>query len=265
MRIATWNVNSIKMRRERLLAWLQQHEPDILCLQELKGIEEQFPFEDIQALGYEAAVFGQKTYNGVAIISKSPLERVQKGFNDGVEDPQARMVHALTQGVHVICVYVPNGSTLDSEKYPYKLAWLDRLLNYLKKSHSPDQPLVVCGDFNCAPDDRDIHRINEWSNTVLTTDAVRQSVNNLCEWGLVDTFRHNTQDAGLYSWWDYRGLGFPKNNGLRIDMVYATAALSARSTGCFIDRNERKGKKPSDHAPVVTDFDLGSDNKALSS
>jgi exodeoxyribonuclease-3 len=255
MKIASWNVNSIKVRRERLLAWLSKYEPDVLCLQELKAADEGFPREDVQALGYSAVLAGQKTYNGVAILARSELSDVRSGLDDGVEDMEARLISASIQGVRVICVYVPNGQEVASTKWPYKLAWLERLQRYLASHHRPDEPLVLCGDFNIAPEDRDCHAPEEWRESVLCHEEARERYRQLVAWGLTDTFRVLEQSSGKYSWWDYRMLGFPKGRGLRIDLIMATAPLLGRVREVGIDREERKGKQPSDHAPVFMTLD----------
>ncbi len=255
MKIASWNVNSIKARRERLLSWLARHRPDVLCLQELKTDGAAFPHGELAALGYHAAMLGQRTYNGVAILARSELEDVRRSLDDGDDDAAARLISARVDGVRVICCYVPNGQELTSDKYPYKLRWLDRLLAYLNRHHSPDEPLVVCGDFNIAPEDRDCHDPVGWKDSVLCHPEVRARWAQLRDFGLVDTYRKHEPAPGKYSWWDYRMLAFPKGQGLRIDFVLATPPLAQRCTAAAIDRDERKGKLPSDHAPVTADFD----------
>lgn len=255
MRIATWNVNSVKARRERLLAWLARTQPDIACLQELKTEDVAFPHDDVRAAGYHAAVHGQRTYNGVAILSRQAPAQVEIGLGDGVDDPQARLVSARIGALQVLSAYVPNGGEAGSDKLHYKLEWLARLERYLRERCDPRAPLVLCGDLNVAPDARDVARPEEWNGTVLCLPEVRAGFERLLAWGLEDCFRRWHPEGGHYSWWDYRMLGFPKNNGLRIDHVLATAPLASRCTAATIDRDERKGKLPSDHAPVVVDFD----------
>ena len=254
MRIATWNVNSIRAREERLANWLKAQAPDVLCLQELKVTEADFPFAAVAALGYHAAAFGQKTYNGVAILSREEPQDIHRGMEDGVDDPQARLISARVQGIRVVSAYVPNGQTVGSEKWVYKLAWLGRLRSWLGAHLAPGEPFVLCGDFNVAPDDRDVARPEEWNDSVLCHPEVRAALGAVVGLGLEDLFRRHHAEGGFYSWWDYRELGFPKNNGLRIDHLYGNAALAARSTGAEIDRNERKGKLPSDHAPVIVEL-----------
>ena len=254
-RIASWNVNSAVARTERLLSWLEKHEPDILCLQELKGLEERFPSEAVSALGYQTAIFGQKTYNGVAILSRQKAEDIRRGLDDEREETDARLISAKVGSLRVVNVYVPNGQSLDSDKFSYKLDWLERLRAYLERHHRPDEQLILCGDFNCAPEEKDIAKPEKWQDSVLTDQRVREALAALRGWGLHDTFRKHQDDGGFFSWWDYRQLGFPKNNGLRIDLIYATGSASARCGSAWIDREERKGKKPSDHAPVVAELD----------
>jgi exodeoxyribonuclease-3 len=252
LKIASWNVNSIRARKERVLAWLERHEPDVLCLQELKVEEKDFPFEELGARGYQVVMAGQRTYNGVGIASRKPLGAVRAGLDDGVDDPQARLIGATVDGVRLLSVYVPNGQAPGSDKFVYKLRWLARLRGYLERHHHPSEPLVVCGDFNVAPEARDVYDPAGLEGDTLFHPEVRQALRHVTDWGLEDTFRRHQDAAGLYSWWDYRLLGFPKNRGFRIDHIFATAAV--RSSSSVIDREERKGKQPSDHAPVVTEL-----------
>jgi exodeoxyribonuclease III len=256
MKIATWNVNSIRARLERLLAWLAKEQPDALCLQELKVPDADFPMEELAEAGYAAAVHGQRTYNGVAILARGPLEDVVVSLADREEPTQARLLAATVAGVRVISAYVPNGSEVGSDKYAYKLEWLERLSAYLKRTGALEGPFVLCGDLNIAPDDLDIAKPDEWQGTVLSTDEVRGWYRGLLEAGLVDVVRKHNPDGGIYSWWDYRRLGFQRNDGLRIDHILATAPLAERCTAAWVDRDERKGEKPSDHAPVVAEFRL---------
>jgi exodeoxyribonuclease III len=254
MKIATWNVNSIGVRKERLVRWLTDKQPDVLCLQELKCLEDAFPSAEIEALGYHAAVLGQRTYNGVAILAKTPLCDVKRGLEDDDSDPEARFLSAEIAGLRIVCCYVPNGQELSSPKYEYKQRWLDRLLAYLQRRHSPREPLLVCGDFNIAPEDRDCYDPEGLRDDVLCHVRVRERWRALIAWGLVDTFRQHVPDAGKYSWWDYRQLAFPKGRGLRIDHVLASQGLAERCHAASIDREERKGKQPSDHAPVTAEL-----------
>ncbi|MBI5496186.1 MAG: exodeoxyribonuclease III [Deltaproteobacteria bacterium] len=255
MKIATWNVNSIRARLDRAVAWLQRTGPDVACLQELKSSEEDFPRAEIEALGYRIQATYQRTYNGVAILSRHDATAVVHSLDDGVEDPQARLVAATVDGLRVVCVYVPNGGVVGSDKYAYKLAWMGRLRAWLERHHRPDEPLIVCGDLNIAPEARDVHDPALWENESLFHVDSRRALQDLCAWGLQDALRLVTQEAGIYSWWDYRMLGFPKNRGLRIDHVLVTEPVARRVRGVTVERNERKGKQPSDHAPVVLELD----------
>ena len=254
MLLATWNINSIRAREERLLAWLDSRQPDVVCLQELKCTEEQFPHEAIASAGYQAAVHGQKTYNGVAILAKNEIEDVTTGFADGGDDSQARVIAATTGGARIISVYVVNGKQIDSDKYAFKLEWLERLERYLA-AQDLEGPLAICGDYNIAPEERDVSKPERWQDGVLFNPDLSARFSGLLQLGLVDTFRTHHEEGGLYSWWDYRMLAFPKNNGLRIDHILATRTLAGCSTDAWVDRDERKGQKPSDHAPVITEFD----------
>ncbi len=256
MKLATWNVNSIRARLERLLAFLDREAPDVVCLQETKVPDADFPADVLRARGYAAALHGQRTYNGVAILSRLPLEDVQTGFSgDGAPpDPQARLVAATVEGVRVVSAYFPNGGGVGSDKWAYKLDWMARLRRLLG-TLDPGQPLALCGDFNVAPDDvRDVAFPDQWQNTVLTHPDARAALEDLRAWGLLDAVRLHHHAAGPYTWWDYRSLGFVRNDGLRIDHVYVTEPLARRCTDAYVDRDERKGEKPSDHAPVVAVF-----------
>jgi len=255
MQIVTWNINSVRARQDRLLRWLAANRPDVLCLQELKAPDEQFPHEAVQALGYHATVHGQKTYNGVAILSRTAPQDIRRGLDDGDADQQARLLSAEVQGVRVLCAYVPNGSEPDSDKYLYKQRWLRRLRNYLERHHKPEEPLALCGDFNIAPAAQDAANPEAWLGSVLYCPEMTAALADLASWGLQDAFRRVRPEPGLYSWWDYRAAGFQKNDGLRIDHVFATTPLADRARDGFIDRLERKGEQPSDHVPVGVAFD----------
>ena len=254
MKLATWNVNSIRMRLDRVLAWLDQHKPDVLCMQELKVEEKDFPREAFTQAGWQLAHVCQKTYNGVAIVARAPITDVRCGLGDGEDDPQARLIAATVDGVRVISAYVPNGQAVPSDKYAYKLRWLERLKAYLETHEKIDAPLVLCGDFNVAPEARDVYDPVGWENEPLYHVDARQALERVRSWGLVDTFRLHHQETA-YSWWDYRMLSFPKNRGLRIDHIFATAPLARRCSSAWIDREARKGKQPSDHAPVLALFE----------
>jgi len=254
VKLATWNVNSIRAREGRLLAWLREHQPDVVCLQETKVVDEAFPTAPLAELGYASAIWGQPSYNGVAILSREPLLAVERGLGDDDPDDHARLIAATTFGLRVVCAYVPNGSTVGSDKYAYKLRWLGRLRAYFATRARPEEAWVFCGDLNVAPDDRDVHDPAAWAGQVLCSTPEREALAAAVGWGLADTFRHHHAEGGHYSWWDYRGVAFFKNHGLRIDHVYATPSVLARSRGCVIDRAQRKGTLPSDHAPVIVEL-----------
>jgi exodeoxyribonuclease-3 len=257
MKIVTWNVNSVKVRLDRLLALLGRESPDVLCLQETKIADEAFPREPFERAGYRLAVHGQRTYNGVAILSRDELGCVTCGLGDEVADDQARLLAADLGEVRIFCAYVPNGATVGSDKWAYKLAWLARLRQTLQRTCEPGGRVVVCGDLNVATRDEDVAHPDAWARTVLCHPDVRGALADLMDWGLVDVFARLHPDGGVYSWWDYRGGAFHKNDGLRIDHVLATAAQADRATSARVDRDERKGTrddKPSDHAPVIVEF-----------
>ncbi len=254
MIVATWNVNSIRARYDRALAWLERHRPDFVCLQELKTPDDAFPFDAIQALGYHAAVHGQRTYNGVAILSRRPLQDIQIGLPDHAPGDQARLVSGELDGTRFMSVYVPTGARVGSEKWQYKLAWLDAFLAHARKLAAA-APVVIGGDFNIAPAASAVAKPERWQESVLCHPEVRERLRGLLSDGFVDVFRTHHRDGGVYSWWDYRQLAFPKNDGLRIDLVLATENLAASSQRAWVDREERKGSKPSDHAPVLIELD----------
>lgn len=255
----SWNVNSVNTRLERLLKVLDRHSPDVICLQELKCLEEKFPFGPIRAKGYHCAVFGQKTYNGVAILSREEPTQTVRGFEDGVDDPAARFIQCRFSDMTVASVYVPNGQAVATPSYEYKLRWLERLSTFLNKTRkSTDEPVVLGGDFNVALEDRDVYDPDAWRGNLLFSEPEIKALTHVMNGsGLKDTFRLHHSEKGRYSWWDYRQLAFPLNKGLRIDFLMATAPLIEKCGMAEIDREERKGEKPSDHAPCVAQFDIG--------
>ncbi|SFZ74657.1 exodeoxyribonuclease III [Chitinimonas taiwanensis] len=251
MQIATWNVNSLKVRLPQVLDWLAARpELTVLAIQETKLEDHAFPRAEIEAAGWHVAFVGQKTYNGVAMLSRLPLEDVQ--FNlPNFDDPQKRVITATVGGVRVIGAYVVNGQALDSEKYPYKLAWIDALIAYTREQLAQYPQLALVGDFNIAPEDRDVHDPAKWANDVLVSPPERERFQALLDLGLKDSFRLFEQAEKSFSWWDYRMMGFRRNAGLRIDHVLLSDALAARCTGCEIDKEPRRLERPSDHAPVI--------------
>lgn len=250
MKIATWNVNSLRARQERVLAWLERHRPDVLCLQEIKVEDDRAPLEPFRTLGYHVAVNGQRTYNGVAILSRAPIDAVERGFGDGGRDDEARFLAATTAGIRVLSIYVPNGERLDSPKFTYKLEWLARLARWLAARGAATTPTALCGDFNVAPQDLDVHDPEAWRESVLFAPPAREALGRILALGFVDVLRRCHPEARLYTWWDYRMLAFPKNHGLRIDLLLFSPVLAARVSDAGVDREARKGKLPSDHAPV---------------
>lgn len=255
MKFATWNVNSVRARHDRLLAFLERHDPDVVCLQETKVVDDAFPTEAIRRAGYAATVLGQKTYNGVAILSRHPVQNVKRGFDDGKEDAEARLLTASVEGIRFVCVYVPNGRAVGSETYAHKLDWMARLGRFLEKDSTPRSPLAVLGDFNVAPADIDVHDPDAWRGEILCSERERQAFEDLKAWGLTDSFQSLYPDEAKFTWWDYRQLGFPKNHGLRIDHILLTQPLVERLADVVVDRDERKGKGASDHAPVLAVID----------
>ena len=255
MILASWNVNSIRARRERLLAFLKRHRPDVVGLQETKALPEQFPTDELQAAGYRSVNVGQKSYNGVALLMRAEPTEVASAFDDAGDDSEARIVAATASGIRCVCVYVPNGQRVGSEQFDFKLEWIARLRRFLDKDWDPEQPLVVMGDFNVAPADIDVHDPEGWRGEVLCSEPERAALADLMSWGLVDAYRERNPDTVAYTWWDYRMLGFAKNRGLRIDHFLVTRPLLARVREVRIDREERKGKLPSDHAPILAVLD----------
>jgi len=251
IKIATWNVNSIRARSARVLAWMEANSPDVLCLQETKSTDETFPDEGFRALGYEVAHFGQRTYNGVAIVSRQPLRDVERGFADGSQDEAARFIAGRVCGIRVASAYIPNGKAVGTDKFAYKLEWLERLKGWLERCAEPQEPIALCGDYNVAPTDDDVYDAEAFRNQVLCHPEERSRFEALLKWGFVDTFGAQHPEGGYFSWWDYRQLGFPKNRGVRIDHILASAPLASRVDEVYVDRAARKGKEPSDHAPVV--------------
>ena len=254
MRLVTWNVNSLRARKDRALAWLAKHAPDVVCLQELKGREADLPLGEFEAAGYRVAAHGQKTYNGVAILSKSEATDIERGFPGDPEPGHSRAIAATIDGVRVLNLYVPNGQEVGSEKYAYKLAWLAALRAHLAQIVDPARPLAVCGDFNIAPDDRDVYDVEALRGTILCSDAEREAFTALLATGLADGLRLKNDEPAQYTWWDYRGAMFRRGLGLRIDHVLVTPPLAARLLAVEIDLEERKGEGPSDHAPVTAVF-----------
>jgi exodeoxyribonuclease-3 len=256
VRLATWNINSLRVRQPRVEAWLAEVQPDIVCMQETKLPDDGFPALAFEALGYTTAHHGQGQWNGVAVLSRIGITDVVAGFADGEPpDPEARLISTTCGGIRVSSVYVPNGRGLDQDHYQYKLQWLARLRRHVQETTTPTQPVVVAGDFNIAPTDIDVYDPTKFLDTTHTSPPEREALAALEGWGLEDVFRRHYDAGSCFSWWDYRAGDFHEGRGMRIDLVLATAQVAAASRWCVIDRNARKGKQPSDHAPVVVDLD----------
>ncbi len=255
MKIATWNVNSLNVRLAHVLEWLASASPDVLVLQEIKQVTAKFATEAFAELGYSAIASGQKTYNGVAVISRIESTDHVTDFPE-FEDPQRRILAATIDGIRVVNLYIPNGQSVGSEKYAYKLNWLTALERFLTAELETHDRLVVLGDFNIAPEDRDVYDAEKWGEDILCSPAERAALANLKKLGLADVFRQFEQAENTFSWWDYRAAGFRRNAGLRIDLILASAALAEVCTASYVDREPRTWERPSDHTPVVAEFSV---------
>ena len=257
MRVATWNVNSLNARLPRVEEWLAEMQPDVVCLQETKLSDDAFPALTFRALGYDSVHHGYSQWNGVAVLSRVGIDDVVNGFPDGDEpDRDARLIWATCGGVRVASMYVPNGRALDDEHYRYKLGWLARLRRVLDTDCSPDRPLVLCGDYNIAPADDDVWDVRQFRDSTHVSVPERDAFRSLLDWGTVDVLRDRHPDEGLYTYWDYRAGSFHKRMGMRIDHILASRSLAERLRFVFIDRNARKGTKPSDHTVLLAEFDV---------
>jgi exodeoxyribonuclease-3 len=256
MKIATWNINSISVRLEQVLKWLQETQTEVLCLQETKCPDEKFPAFEIKFCGYETVFIGEKSYNGVAIISRYPIESVQYNLPDDPPDASKRLISCVIKGVKIVNVYVPNGTELWSEKYHFKLDWLMRLRKFLDSNFSKTENVLLCGDFNIAPDERDVWSVEAWEGKLHFSKPERAALEHLKKWGFVDVFRKLNNDKKEFSWWNYRENAFLNNHGLRIDLIWASETLAAECTACWIDKRVRLWERPSDHVPVVAEFQV---------
>jgi exodeoxyribonuclease-3 len=260
MRIATWNVNSLKARLPHVEQWLEYAQPDVLCMQETKLADDAFPVMPFQALGYEVAFHGEGRWNGVAIASRVGLDDVVAGFSEAPESGpvEARLMSATCGGVRVASLYVPNGRQVGTEHYDRKLEWLAGVARWIDATHQPSEPLALCGDFNIAPTDRDVYDPKKFVGATHVSRAERDALGALLDWGLVDAFRQLYEDAQFFTWWDYRAGDFHSGRGMRIDLMLVTEPLAKRMTWGVVDRNARKGKQgvPSDHAPLILDVDV---------
>ncbi len=258
MKIATWNINGINSRLDLVLKWCLSVQPDVLCLQETKCVDPRFPFARLRSAGFEyIEAFGEKSYNGVAILSKFPLIDLQKGFpkDDAAAAPK-RLIAATINGIPIVNVYVPHGTKLGSDKFAFKLAWIARLRKYFEKWFSTGDRVLLCGDLNIAPHESDVWNPRHWQDRMHFTKPERDAIQELKRWGFVDVFRQMNDETDEYSWWDYFHHSFEKNQGLRIDHIWASPPLAERCSDCWIDREPRAWGHPSDHAPVVAEFSL---------
>ncbi|NNC97868.1 MAG: exodeoxyribonuclease III [Gammaproteobacteria bacterium] len=253
MQIATWNVNSLKVRLNHLLDWLEANPVDVIGLQETKSTDDKFPVAEIEAAGYQVAFAGQKTYNGVAVLSKHSITEVVTDF-ESIDDPMRRVLGCTINGLRIYNLYFPNGQALDSDKFHYKMNWLEALHAQLESESTNYEKRIVMGDFNIAPDEEDVHAPEEWAGKIHCSSVERTHIARLKEKGFVDCFRQFEQEPNIFSWWDYRAGSFRKNNGLRIDLIMASEELAKNCQKCWIDKAPRKLEKPSDHTPVVAEF-----------
>jgi exodeoxyribonuclease-3 len=254
MKLATWNVNSLRVRLPQVIDWLAREQPDVLCLQETKVTDAEFPDEALRAAGYHAAFTGQKTYNGVATLCRQPPSETETRLPGDGDEAQKRLIAVTAAGVRIINVYVPNGESVDSDKYRYKLDWLSRLRDFVAGELKKGAEVILTGDYNIAPEPRDVHDPAAWQGQVLFSEPERAAFRALIESGLIDTFRRFDQPTASFTWWDYRMNGFKRNLGLRIAHILTSAALAGRCRSCRIDVEPRRAERPSDHAPVVAEF-----------
>ena len=255
MKIASWNVNGIRARTEHVVSWLEATQPDVLAIQESKVVDDLFPYDEYSKLGYYPFVYGQKAYNGVALLSKKEPINPTTGIS-GFKDPQTRVVSATYDGITVIDIYVPNGQSVGSDKFVYKLEWLDHLTRYIENSLEENENLIVLGDFNIAPEDRDVYDPEAWKDKVLCSQKEREALEKLFSLGLVDSFRLFEQQDASYSWWDYRAAAYRRKMGLRIDLILLSTPLAKHCASSTIDESPRSWEKPSDHTPVIVEIDI---------
>jgi exodeoxyribonuclease-3 len=254
MKVATWNVNSVAARLPLVLKWLEAARPDVLCMQETKCTDDKFPAEAFAESGYQSEVYGQRTYNGVAIVSRTGATDVRRGFADDEEGAHARLLAATVKDVRIVNVYVPNGQAVGTDKYRFKLEWMKRLRALFDENYKESEQVLLCGDFNVAPEERDVHDPDLWQGRILFSKRERAALSEIKGWGFTDAFRMHTEEGGHFSWWDYRQGSFRRNAGLRIDHIWVSSPLAARCTGAWIDKEPRGWERPSDHTPVVAEF-----------
>jgi exodeoxyribonuclease III len=254
MKIATWNVNSINARIPHLVEWALREKPDVICLQETKCVNENFPLTVINELGYEAEFFGQKSYNGVAILSKMPMSDVQKGFSDDDDESPKRLIAVTIGGVRIVNTYIPNGTELGTDKFAFKIDWLQRLRRFFDETCAVEKDVLLCGDFNVAMDEIDVWNVAAWEGKLHFTKTERAAMHYVKQWGFTDLFRKLHPETREFSWWNYREGAWPRNHGLRIDYIWTSPSLATKAADCKIDTSTRGLDKPSDHAPVIAEF-----------
>lgn len=255
MKIASWNVNSLRVRMPQVADWLKENDPDVLAMQETKMTDDVFPADEFRDAGYEVTFSGQKTYNGVAIVSKKPSMDVVFDVPE-LDDPQRRIIGATIDNIRILDLYVVNGFEVGSDKFDYKLDWLEKVTNYIREDMKDHERYIVLGDFNIAPEDRDVHDPKAWHEKILCSTPERTALRGIRELGFKDSFRLFEEEENIFSWWDYRAAGFRRNRGLRIDLILASDAMAECCKGSWVDMEPRKLERPSDHAPVVAEFDL---------
>ncbi|HNQ15302.1 MAG TPA: exodeoxyribonuclease III [Pyrinomonadaceae bacterium] len=256
MKLATWNVNSIAIRLEAVLQWLEATGTDVLCMQETKCVDEKFPQLDFLNVGYNAVFMGEKSYNGVAIVSRFPIENPQYNFADDAPDAPKRLIAVTIKGVRIVNTYIPNGTELWTDKFTFKLDWLQRLRRMFDDECPKESDVLLCGDFNVAPDERDVWSVKNWEGKLHFSKPERAAIHHVRQWGFTDVYRKINGDLQEFSWWNYREGAFPKNQGLRIDHIWTSQSLADKCTNCWIDRDPRTWDRPSDHTPVVADFEV---------
>ena len=255
MKIASWNVNGVRARIEHVTAWIKSNQPDVLALQETKVMDDMFPLDAFTSLGYEASIFGQKSYNGVALLSKKPPEECERGIS-GFVDEQTRVISGIYEGITVIDVYIPNGQSVGSEKFEYKMKWLKGLHHYLEVLTQTNEKIIILGDFNIAPQEQDVHDPEVWQGKVLCSDEERAWLKKIEQLGFIDSFRLFDQEEGLFSWWDYRAAAYRRKMGMRIDLILISKALKENCIRSYIDEAPRALERPSDHTPVLIELGL---------
>lgn len=254
MLLATWNVNSVLARLPQVMRWLDTVQPDVLCMQETKCTDDKFPTLFFQERGYHCHLFGQQSYNGVAILTRETCDTRHRGYPDDDATAQSRLITTNVNGIDIINVYIPNGQAVGSEKYAFKLAWMERLHDFFASHYDSTTPVLLCGDFNVAPEDRDVHDVRLWNGRIMFSEGEHAALQRIKDWGFTDAFRLHTEAGGHFTWWDYRAGAFRRNLGLRIDHVWISEPLVGRSVRTWIDLEPRKWEKPSDHAPVLAEF-----------